>query len=237
MIASYTQTYSDNRSELFDFHNKDKNDIYFRNKLDKNYYVFHNCSDEYKNIITKYPYFGFNPEFISYNNICYTQSFIETLFKCKKDGVKYLFFLQDDVFCLQNQKVIDELLLFVKNNTFDMLQLERSTPEIKTDKIYSNNDTLKIYDTTSDDYVNSGCWAYDDAPYVANIDFLLNVLYDNTFLNLYDVWRAEIYLNEKVKTNKIQRLTTNFCIFKRFAIVGRNHNRIVSMIELKGYFP
>ena len=53
MICSYTQTYSDNRNELFYFHDKDQTDIYFRNKLDKNYYVFHNSSDNYIQHIIK----------------------------------------------------------------------------------------------------------------------------------------------------------------------------------------
>jgi hypothetical protein len=222
MIASYTQTYSDDRKELFDFHNKDEKDIYFRKKMDKNYYVFHNCSEKYKNVISNYDYFQFKPEFISYDNISYTHSFMNTLYKCKKDGVKYLFFLQDDVFCLQNETIIDELLNFIKNNTFDMLQIESC--DFKGDTIYSN-ENLKIYNTTSDDYVNYGSWAYDDSPYVANIDFLINKLYDITFIKLNDVWRAEIYLANKVKHDKIQRLTSNLSIFRRFVLVGRNQNR------------
>lgn len=48
MICSYTQTYSNNRDELFYFHNKDKVDLNFRNKLDKNYYIFHNSPENYK---------------------------------------------------------------------------------------------------------------------------------------------------------------------------------------------
>ena len=85
MICSYTQTYSDNRNELFYFHDKDKTDIYFRNKLDKNYYIFHNSSDNYIQHITKSHYFREikNMEIIKYNNITYPHSFYLTLNKIK----------------------------------------------------------------------------------------------------------------------------------------------------------
>ena len=82
-------------------------------------------------------------------------------------------------------------------------------------------ESLKIYDTTSDDFVNKKFWAFDDGPYVANIDFLIN-LYDNIFLSKNDIWTAEVYLMQKVKSNKIQRLTANISIFARFGIVGPN---------------
>ena len=57
MLCSFTQTYSDNRSILFEYHNKDKVDIKFRNKLDKNYYVFHNSSENYIKNMCKQSYF------------------------------------------------------------------------------------------------------------------------------------------------------------------------------------
>ena len=87
MIASFTQTYSDNRTVLFEFHNKDHIDIYFRNKLDINYYAFHNSPSEYVQNILEYPYFKSlnNIHYIYYNNITYTKSFFETLQKLKID--------------------------------------------------------------------------------------------------------------------------------------------------------
>ena len=57
MLCSFTQTYSNNRNELFYYHNKDKTDIYFRNKLDKNYYIFHNSPHNYIEHIIGNDYF------------------------------------------------------------------------------------------------------------------------------------------------------------------------------------
>jgi hypothetical protein len=50
-ICVFTQTYSDNRSELFNYHNLDKDDVKFRNLFYLNIYSFHNCSDFYKKIL------------------------------------------------------------------------------------------------------------------------------------------------------------------------------------------
>lgn len=239
MLCSFTQTYSNNRNELFYYHNKDKTDIYFRNKLDKNYYIFHNSPHNYiKHIIIQNEYFKRikNLDIITYNNISYTDSFFNTLKKIKQDGYKYMFFLQDDVFSLVNEKIIDELLDFVKNNTFDMLNIEVPNINIHTPIIYSNNN-IKIYNTTSDDFVNKKLWSFDDGPYVANIDFLINKIYDVNYFQFYDIWKAEGYLNQKITNNKIQRLTSNISFFERIGIVGPNAwNRNNELIKLNKMF-
>lgn len=223
MLCSFTQTYSNNRNILFHYHNKDKTDIYFRNKLNKNYYSFHNSPNDYIQIITQNNYFNNikNLDIILYNNISYTESFYKTLKKIKEDGYKYIFFLQDDVFSLVDEKIIDELLNFVNNNTFDMLNIEQSNININSPIIFSN-DNLKIYNTTSDDFLTQKKWAFDDGPYVANIDFLINVIYDKDYFEKNEIWGAESYLNTKISNNKIQRLTTNIKIFERIGIVGPN---------------
>jgi hypothetical protein len=238
MICSFTQTYSNNRYELFEYHNKDETDINFRNKLDKNYYIFHNSTDKYTRNICEQKYFKKinNLDIISYNNITYTQTLFKTLIKCKNEGVKYLFFLQDDVFSQVNDSIIDELLIFIKNNSFDMLNIEAIDINTDASIIYSHNNLI-IYNTTSDDFTNKKIWAFDDGPYVANIDFLINVLYDKIYFTKNDIWNAENYLNDKITNNKIQRLSCNICIFKRFGIVGPNAwNRKNELIFLNNKF-
>ena len=235
MIASFTQTYSDNRTVLFEFHNKDHTDIYFRNKLDINYYAFHNSPSEYVQNILEYPYFKSlnNIHYIYYNNITYTKSFFETLQKLKMDGVKYMCFLQDDVFSQVGKEFIDELLFFVKNNTFDMLNIEVSFSKDDTEKpyIYCGNQLI-IYETTSEDFSNKQLWAFDDGPYIANIDFLLECVYDDVYFAKECIWGAECYINEKIYQNKIQRLSCNIVSFHRVSIVGPNPTRIETDTQL-----
>ena len=233
MIASFTQTYSDNRTELFEFHSKDKPDIYFRNKLDTNYYAFHNSPSEYIKNIVEYPYFkSLNKiQYIYYNDITYPKSFFETLQKLKIDGVKYMCFLQDDVFSQVGEDIIDELLFFVRNNTFDMLNLEVSFSNTGKSPIYSGN-KLIIYETTSADFSHQKLWAFDDGPYIANIDFLLEHVYDDVYFSKGNIWDGECYINEKIYHNSIQRLSCNIGAFSRVSIVGPNPTRIESDTQL-----
>jgi hypothetical protein len=111
MIASFTQTYSNNRNILYHYHNKDNTDIYFRNKLDKNYYVFHNSSKNYQDCICQGNYLSNinNLSIISYNDISYTQTIFKTLQKCKEDGVKYCMLLptQSNNKHKKNSKIIN----------------------------------------------------------------------------------------------------------------------------------
>lgn len=238
MICSFTQTYSDNRSELFNYHNKDLIDISFRKKMDKNYYIFHNSSPSYIENTTKNTYFGNIPnlELIIYNNISYTHSFYNTLRRIKADGFKYMFFLQDDVFSLASEKVMDELLMFVKTHEFNMLNIEYTNVNTEAPVIFSS-ETLKIYNTSSDDFKRKKMYALDDGPYVANIDFLLNVVYDAIYFSKHNIWSAEMYLHHKISNYPIQRLSTNISFFERIGIVGPNAwNRTNELKKLETLF-
>jgi len=228
MICSFTQTYSNNRQELFYYHNKDTSDIYFRNKMDKNYYAFHNSPEEYISDTCDQEYFKQinKVQVLRYNDMSYTETLFKTLQKCKEDGVKYLCFLQDDVYCLQNTHILDSLIEFIRNNTFDMLNIEIANCNLRANRILYQKDHIIIYDTTSDDFKDRGYWAYDDGPFIANVDFLMNKIYDEGYLNQSDVWKGEHYLNHKISENKIQRLTCHVTVFRRFNIVGPNSNLI-----------
>jgi hypothetical protein len=80
-ICTFTQTYSNDREELFKFHNNDLSDIYFRNQFDLNIYSFHNCSTEYVDKLLQYEYFQKikNLKIFRYNDISYTDSFEKSL--------------------------------------------------------------------------------------------------------------------------------------------------------------
>jgi hypothetical protein len=109
------------------------------------------------------------------------------------------------------------------------IEADNINPEAK---ILYSSDNLKIYDTTSDDFKNKKLWAFDDGPYVANVDFLLDVLYDKIYFSKNDIWNAEKYLNDKITNSKIQRLTCNISLFRRFGIVGPNAWNRVNELKL-----
>lgn len=234
-ICSFTQTYSDGREELFNFHDNDNVDLYFRNKLDDNFYVFHNCSENYINKIENKKYLNSisKKQIISLNNITYTESVLKTLSLIKAKGFKYIIFLQDDVFCMVDNETIDNLLLFIENNNFNMLNIEYNN--INNEKeIISKQSSINVYNTNSIDFTKKNFWAMDDSPFVANVDFLMSVIYDNTYFSLNDIWTAEAYMNSKIWKNPVQRLSTNISFFIRVNIVGRNIcvNSIKNGLEL-----
>jgi hypothetical protein len=226
-ICVITQTYSDNRIDLFKYHNLDENDNYFRNKFHGNIYTFHNLSDEYYETLIKMDYFKNlnNLSLIRYNDISYPQTFKKTLSTLIKEGYEYIIFLQDDVFTITKDKIIyDEIYDFIQNNDFDMLNLETEFLSLNTDKeIIHQNENIIIYNTDSNDYTQRGWFSFDDGPYVGNIEYIYDNIYDDYYFNNDNIWSAEIYLNNKIKDKKIQRLTINEPIYKRFNLIGPNN--------------
>lgn len=237
-ICVFTQTYSDNRAELFHYHNKDESDINFRNQFDATLYSFHNSSDIYVNSLLDSSYFKQlkNLKIARYNNISYTESFQHTLDWVVKNNYDYFVFLQDD--CLTAQNIDLDLINFIKNEQFDMLNLETTPNDLNVFKnyIYSKN-TFGVTDTKSSDFVNRGWYAFDDGAYVAKVDFLVSALYDKAYFDQSDVWSGEIYLEQKIKTTPIQRFTTNKNYYSRYNILGRNAwDRINLLTKLKTRF-
>ena len=237
-ICVFTQTYSNDRKELFEYHCKDQSDIDFRNQFDLNLYFFHNCSDEYVNMLLASNYFQKikNLQIIRQNDISYTDSFKEALRIIYKNNFDYMIFLQDDSLTKNNinQKLID----FIKNEEFNMLNLEMTPKDLKaTSEIMYRDGDLEIYDTTSEDFVKRGWYAFDDGGYVANVKFILTHLYDEEYLLKGNVWDAETYLNSKIEKTPIQRLTTNNNFYWRYNILGRNNwDRENILLELKERF-
>lgn len=223
-ICVFTQTYSNDRKELFKYHCKDQSDIDFRNEFDLNLYSFHNCSNEYIDELLEYDYFQRikNLKIIRQNDISYTDSFKEALKFIYKNNFDYMVFLQDD--SLTKNAINEKLIDFIKNGEYDMLNLEMTPKDLKTTKdiIYKNNE-LEIYNTSSEDFVKRGWYAFDDGGYAANVKFILTDLYDEEYLSKGNIWDAETYLNFKIHKKPIQRFTTNNNFYWRYNILGRNN--------------
>jgi hypothetical protein len=238
-IAIVTQTYNDNRGLLFHYHSSDTYDINFRNSFDFNLYSFHNVNDEMK--IKKYEYFNKinNLTFLSQKNLSYPQTFKNILNYLVELGFNYLIFLQDDTFTV-NTKYISELIDFIKFNNFDMLNIFYRIDEFTkntTHEIFFENGDFRVYNTTTFDFKNNNLFSFDDSAYVSKIDFLINQVYDEIYFSHNDIWSAERYLNEKFKNKNIQRLVTNFSLYRNFNIIGVNTwNKEYALKELEKMF-
>lgn len=224
----FTQTYGDGRAEIFDYRHLDKVDIFFRNQFDLNYYSFHNSSEDYTNRIKMDRYFSLlkNVEFNSFNNIEYTHILRDHVFKYLTDNkFTHFIYLQDDVFSIKKihpEFRIKELINFIKNGDYNMIYLEKSASQIgvSEDRLIKEDNGFKTYASTSVDFLKATKWAWDDGPFVARIDWLLDKVYDSIYLDSGTIGRGEAYLNRKIKRMDIERITTNLPIYKRYSIVG-----------------
>lgn len=224
----FTQTYGDNRIEIFDYKRFDKVDIFFRNQFDLNYYSFHNSGEIYKSLVKGDKYFSLlkNVEFHSFDGIEYTDILRDHVFKyLAENGFTHFIYLQDDVFSTSKITLdfkMKDLVEFIKDEEYNMIYLEKSADQIGVDdtRLIKEKNGFKVYSSNSLDFLKSTGWAWDDGPFVSRIDWLLDKVYDNIYLNSGTIGKAEAYLNRKIKRIELERITTNFPIYKRYSIVG-----------------
>lgn len=246
-ICIFTQTYSNDRKLLFDYHNLDIQDIIFRNNFD-NIYAFHNCSKNYINGVKNYEYFKSinNIQYIEYYNIVYTESFKKTLFFLLNEGYEYVIFIQDDCFTDLYYN-FDNLIKFINNEDFLMLNIENGLDIDK--EIFYQDDDFTVYNTDSLDFsctinplTNKKYWCFDDGPYVANLKYIIDNIYDDTYYSIGNIQSAEKYLMKKINEKSIQRLTINLSkysyIYRRRNIIGpeSQHLGFLELSSLKDRF-
>lgn len=227
-ICTWSQTYGNDREELFEWRKKDLNLLNFINKFDTSILSFHNSSVAFKKKIIKN---NFYKEYMSWDNISYPISLLNSLNCLKSAGYTKILFLQDDVFTTQKDKnYYDVLFDYIKNNNFNMINLEDPFKEIDdlslNKKIKDNAIFLKnniIFKTTIQDKlkIHKGYYSFDDGAYCADIDYLLKYIYDDNYFNMPNIWLAENYLQKKHNSTNYDRYILNTSLFCRVAIVGK----------------
>jgi hypothetical protein len=237
MIASLTFTYGVDRLDIFKYKQKDSIDRLLRSNLDYNLYIFHNSSEEYiDNIRTT----GYLNDFkINFGQAqgTYPQALRASLELLKDRGVKKLLFLQDDVFSVTtNEEQILDLIDFLKDTDLNYLNLEHTFDD-KNIETLSLQKTFRVLKTDTAYFRQNKRWSFDDAPYYANIDFILNDLYDETYFSYPDIWSAEWYLKAKFDNKNILRPVTDPQLFRRVNVMGQNDwNKTNELIFLNKNF-
>jgi len=234
MIVSFTQTYG-NRQILLDIYVKDKRLIEFKNLFDLNIYSFHNCNPS---LIEKFKQTNKvkNTKILIYNGIHYGESIRQTKTYLKSIGCTHFFFSQDDSFSADNNDTnFNELISTISsfNNNF-MLSLYHKA---LTGNIIVDNETFKIYENTTLSDNISRSYALDDTPYICTVD-ILDLMYDEKYLNIKNIWDAELYIGKKFKTIKLNRFVTNKRLFKNYNIIGRTikyKHRELTELKIKGF--
>lgn len=224
MICLFTQTYGNERSELFDWKLKDENLNFFIQQFDHSVLSFHNSSKEFREkTIERYNVYKQN---IAFNDISYPECFRRIYEFLKQYNFKKLIFLQDDVFSVQkDKKYYEELANYIKESDHKMINLEFYPKDIKF-PILEEKENFKVYNTNNHDLIkiDPNYYYFDDGTYAANVDFL-GEIYDSIYFRMPDIWHAEIYTHNKMGSKIIQRLILDKPSFRRCNLLGRNNDR------------
>jgi hypothetical protein len=235
MIVVFTQTYGDNRRELYEIRNKDINLKKFISHFDLNIYSFHNSSKE------TIEYFVSNnnikTEIIQFNGISYPNCIKEVINYLKKIGCTKLIFLQDDVFSYDlSEEDILTIVKYLRNCNIPLINMECIESEMKVNgEVVFDENGLQVFKHFTNDYKQNheNAYTFDDVPFMVDFDFI-GVVFDKNFMTLPDVWHGELYNNNKFDVINFPRYCTNKKFFKRYNILGRNSwNREQELIELK----
>jgi len=220
-VCVWTQTYSDYRSELFDWREKDKYLKHFISLFDHSILTFHNSSEDYiKNIVQKYKAYT---SIFAINEVTYQQSLYYIVNAIKENGYDKILFMQDDCFSIQrNIEYYEKLADYINNADYKMINLTMESNEniIDGKEIFENT---KLYNTTNFDLVKGEIceWYFDDGPYVADIDLSISI-YDSHYMQFNNVWDGEKYLNRKMSLLEIPRNILNKRSFKNVNFIGPN---------------
>jgi hypothetical protein len=222
-ISSWTQTHGNERQNVYRLKNFDYMDMYFRKKLNNNIYSFHGVPEHIKNEIHNSEFvtnIKFN--FLNFpSSMLYPKTYYKSLLKLKSMGIEYILFLQDD--CWMHPHITkencDDLFYLIKNTKFNIINLEMKSSRISNSstELLATKGDIKMYKTDT----SKTLWG--DFPYIANINFLLNEVYDETYFNGKNIWEAEYNLSHRIKNSKvIEMYTLNIPFYSRIGICGQS---------------
>lgn len=241
MLISFTQTYGDDRRDLFRVYERDQRLIEFKNQFDVNIYSFHNSSPETVNFFKEKNRVN-NVVLFEFDNVNYTQSFKKTLELLEDSGCTHLFFSQDDTFSDDNEDL--DIPAFVdffkgkKKNFMTCLSIpfDRVKKGIKKPKTLAQFGDHILYENHSLRYKRNGINGMTDDPYIATFD-VVKRLYNSEYFRCNDIWRAEGSLGERFNEEKIPRHILNKPIFKNYNVIGTNNwdsENLVKQLKTKG---
>ena len=224
MLVSFTQTYGNERTELFDIASKDKKLIELKNLCDVNIYSFHNCDDS---VIEKFKEVNKvkNTHIIKYNFPHYTDCIVELKKYLKEIGCTHFLFIQDDVFSDDNDNLdINEMVEYVKEHKENFMLNIRYKQVEYTMKPNEIKKTFKVFHTKTGKLSIELWWGMDDTPFFCTID-MLDEIYDEWYVQMENIWDCEQFLKRKYRNEIINRYITDKSLFKSYNLYGRTLNR------------
>ena len=248
-VASFTQTYGNQRILELLLLKYDKIGNTFRNKCDKIIFSFHNCPIEFivkGKAILENIYSSDKLIILEYNSISYLETIKKTLENIKNMNIDYILQIQDDQHGINSSKNIEQLhninlvFNFLNNKKPNFLHIfgnegDPTFNNMKPLEIYKNDEVnddinnIEFYNYNSKDFINHNIYSWNDGTYFANIDFLINIF--NIKGLPENVWDLEHALKYIFDNNSINRWGTNKLFFKASNLHGRNINNKISIYE------
>ena len=253
-IASFTQTYGNDRILELLLLQYDIIGNIFRNKCDKIIFSFHNCPSNFiikgKSILENI-YSSDKLIILEYNNISYLETINKTLNMIKNMDIDYVLQIQDDQHGMNTNEniqnindiniVFDFLIkykpLFLhifsnegnpKFNNIKPLEIIRNGNENDDG---NENNALEFYNYYTKEFKKHNIYSWNDGTYFGDINFLINIFNIKGLPeNVWDLEHALKYIFDNEKNN-INRWGTNKLFFKASNIHGRNINNKISIHE------
>ena len=247
-IASFTQTYGDQRSLELQLLQYDKIGNEFRNKCDLIVFSFHNCPDSFvakSTDLLKTIYPVSKLQILTHNNIPYLQSIQQSLQYLSEKGIDYMLQIQDDqhgintVENVQNIRDIDDIFDCLESHQMDYMHIfgnegDKEHNHLNPKKEITIGNT-EFYSYDSRDFKKSNIYAWNDGTYFGKIKFLQSLFHVPNLPQ--DVWRLELALKYILEQNEITRWGINKVYFKASSLHGRNVNKKLTQEEnLKRFF-
>ena len=154
-IASFTQTYGEERWSEIILQKYDKIGQYMRNKCDKIIYSFHNCSKETRKKGREYMSKIYDKNkliFFEYNDMDYLTSIRKTMKYLKENGFTDILFMNDDEYFINNKSNLENLKNLMKFGNIiaklilnGLVYMVKEIPQNKNIKKQIKKDKLDIY--------------------------------------------------------------------------------------------
>lgn len=249
-IASWTQTYGNNRFLNMQLLQYDKIGSHIRCSCDYIIFSFHNCSSDMfeksKEILEKI--FPKDKLIImTFNDCSYLDCYRNIVKKTNDLGCTDILQIQDDQhginskFNIENLKNIDDIVTIYRNNEnihFFHIFGDEGLPKpwlVTHEKL--NYNEIEVYKFDSRDYKkgDKSIYSWNDGTYFINLNLINQLLHLPNIPS--DVWHMELFLKYVLDNSLIYRWGTNQVIFKASNLFGRNVNRTLTVHDnLKRFF-
>lgn len=249
-IASFTQTYGNDRLLELLLTKYDKVGNYFRFKCDYIIFSFHNVSEDIKKKVKPYleEMYPHKLIILEWDNISYRQTLKNLITILENLKVDYIFELQDDQFGINNKDnykflpkvdLIFKFLAKAKPNYLNLYDTEGDSDKhnLIIDQINQVTDSLNslsFYKYPTYQYETQNMFSFNFGVYMCKLSFYKHLVYLNHEKD--DPWHMEVFIKRYFDQQPLFRWGIKQRLFFASNIHGVNKSQLPLMDNLKQFF-